>query len=172
MLAELTDGDSREQILSLLGSETIEDSRDLAHRVWNYLYVDDGAGTVIPASSLWLREDMGYVEETMDLLAENYYASSFQGEMGSQEMDQALQGWLNDQTGGLLERGMGRTGSLTGQEPQIVSVEQIRERERSYRVVCHLKYPNQREGKRTYSIVKGYEDEDGLMWERERRRKS
>lgn len=74
--------------------------------------------------------------------------------------------------GGLLERGMRRAGSLTGQEPQIVSVEQIRERERSYRVVCHLKYPNQREGKRTYSIVKGYEDEDGLMWELERRRKS
>ena len=107
MLAELTDGDSREQILGLLGSETIEDSRDLAHRVWNSLYVDDGAGTVIPASSLWLREDIGYVEETMALLAENYYASSFQGEMGSAEMDQALQGWLNDQTGGLLEREAG-----------------------------------------------------------------
>ena len=80
---------------------------DLAHRVWNSLYVDDGAGTVIPASSLWLREDIGYVEETMALLAENYYASSFQGEMGSAEMDQALQGWLNDQTGGLLEREAG-----------------------------------------------------------------
>ena len=79
----------------------------LAHRVWNSLYVDDGAGTVIPASSLWLREDIGYVEETMALLAENYYASSFQGEMGSAEMDQALQGWLNDQTGGLLEREAG-----------------------------------------------------------------
>ena len=74
--------------------------------------------------------------------------------------------------GGLLERGMGRTGSLTGQEPQIVSVEQIREREKSYRVVCRLKYPNQGEGKRTYAIMKGYEDENGLIWELERRRKS
>ena len=107
MLAELTDGDSREQILDLLGSETIEDSRDLAHRVWNSLYVDDGGGHGDPRSSLWLREDIGYVEETMALLAENYYASSFQGEMGSAEMDQALQGWLNDQTGGLLEREAG-----------------------------------------------------------------
>ena len=73
--------------------------------------------------------------------------------------------------GGLLEREISRTESLTGQEPQIVSVEGIRERERSYRVVCRLKYPNQREGKWTYSIVKGYEDEDGLLWELERRRR-
>lgn len=72
---------------------------------------------------------------------------------------------------GLLEREMSRTESLTGQEPQIVSVERIRERERSYRVICHLKYPNQKEGKWTYSIVKGYEDEEGLMWELERRRR-
>lgn len=51
---------------------------------------------------------------------------------------------------GLLEREMSRTESLTGQEPQIVSVERIRERERNYRVICHLKYPNQKEGKWTY----------------------
>ena len=74
--------------------------------------------------------------------------------------------------GGLLERGMSREESLTGQEPQIISVEQIREREKSYRVVCRLKYPNQGEGKRTYAIMKGYEDENGLIWELERRRKS
>lgn len=74
--------------------------------------------------------------------------------------------------GGLLERGMSREGSLSGQEPQIISVEQIREREKSYRVVCRLKYPNQGEGKRTYAIMKGYEDENGLIWELERRRKS
>lgn len=67
---------------------------------------------------------------------------------------------------------MSREGSLTGQEPQIISVEQIREREKNYRVVCRLKYPNQGEGKRTYAIMKGYEDENGLIWELERRRKS
>mgnify|MGYP000094926604 FL=1 len=39
----------------------------------------------------------------MDSLAKNYYASSFRGEMGSEEFNQALRDWINEQTGGLLE---------------------------------------------------------------------
>ena len=31
-------------------------------------------------------------------LAENYYASAYQGEMGSPELDEALRDWLNEQT--------------------------------------------------------------------------
>lgn len=74
--------------------------------------------------------------------------------------------------GGLLEREMGRAGSLTGQEPQIVSVERIQERERSFRMICHLRYPNRQEEKRTYSVGKDYEDAEGLLWELEKRRRS
>ena len=43
MLAELTDGESRAQILSLLGAESIEELRQQANDVWNASYRDDGA---------------------------------------------------------------------------------------------------------------------------------
>ena len=59
--------------------------------------------TSILGSSLWLNQDISYVPETMKILAENYYASSFQGEMGSEDFDKALQDWLDAQTGGLLQ---------------------------------------------------------------------
>ena len=103
MLAELTDGNSREQILNLLGSENIEALRTQAHAVWNANYNDDGAVTSILASSIWMNHNIAFNDETMKTLAENYYASSYQGEMGSETFNQALQTWLNQQTGGLLK---------------------------------------------------------------------
>ena len=103
MLAEITDGESRGQILELLGKNDIESLRQQAKAIWNANYSDDGALTSVMASSVWLNEDVSFVQETMDSLAENYYASSYRGTMGSPEFNRALQDWLNEQTGGLLE---------------------------------------------------------------------
>lgn len=103
MLAELTDGESRQQILDLLGQDSIESLRTQASDLWNANYCDDGATTSILASSLWLSENVPFVQETLDTLAETYYASSYQGKMGSEEVNEALRDWINDQTGGLLE---------------------------------------------------------------------
>lgn len=103
MLAEITDGESRDQILGLLGSDDLKDLRAEASAVWNANYSNDGAVTSILASSLWLNDKINFNQEAMDALAKYYYASSFRGEMGSAALDQALQGWINQQTGGLLK---------------------------------------------------------------------
>lgn len=108
MLAELTDGNSRQQILDLLGRDSIQDLRTQAAALWNANYCDDGSVTSILASSLWLDEGVPFVQSTLNTLADTYYASSYQGEMGSAEFNQALQTWLNDQTGGLLEEEAGQ----------------------------------------------------------------
>ena len=84
MLAEITDGDTRQEILAALGS-------------------DDGAVNSVLANSLWLNEGSSFRQETVDLLAENDYASVYRGEMGSEELDKALRDWLDEQTGGLLK---------------------------------------------------------------------
>lgn len=103
MLAELTDGDSRDQILTLLGQDSIQDLRTQAGLLWRANYCDDGATTSILANSLWLNQEVRFVPETMETLAERYYASSYQGEMGSAAFDQALRDWISQQTGGLLQ---------------------------------------------------------------------
>ena len=103
MLAELTDGESRAQILELVGAADIETLRTQANAVWRANYSDDGAVTSILASSLWLSENVAFRRDTMQLLADNYFASSYSGEMGSASMNAAIQKWLNDQTGGLLK---------------------------------------------------------------------
>lgn len=107
MLAQLTDGESREQILTLLGSDSMDALRQRASDVWNSNYQDDGAVTSVLASSLWLNEDVKFNRDTMDILASDFYASSYRGETGSERFDRALQSWLNQQTGGLLEKQAG-----------------------------------------------------------------
>ena len=103
MVAEISDGNSRQQVLDLLNANSIDDLRSQAHSIWNANYCDDGVVTSILASSLWMNKDVNYNKETLDLLSNNYYASTFQGEMGSDEYNKAYQSWLNEQTGGLLQ---------------------------------------------------------------------
>ena len=104
MLAEVTDSTSRTQILELLGEESMESLRETASAVWKTSYRDDGAVASILAASVWLDQDIEFVKETLDTLAQTYYASSYKGEMGSEEINRALRGWINEQTGGLLEQ--------------------------------------------------------------------
>ncbi|MBR5474700.1 MAG: hypothetical protein IKU83_04745, partial [Lachnospiraceae bacterium] len=103
MLAEVTDGESRQQVLDLLCVENIETLREKVAALWNVNYCKDGAVTSVLANSLWLDDEIGYNEKTLERLAETYYASAFSGEMGSEEYDQALRDWINAQTGDLLK---------------------------------------------------------------------
>ena len=102
MLAELTDGESRAQILDLLGYEDMESLRKQAGDIWNANYMNDGKTVSILGSSLWLNENIPFEKGVLNRLAETYYASTYQGTMGSEKFDQALRDWLDAQTGGKL----------------------------------------------------------------------
>lgn len=104
MLAETTDGDSRQQILNLFGLETIEQLRQQATNVWNAHYSNDGQTSLRLANSLWLDNEYTFKDTTAQLLAKQYFASSFSGDLGTVNMDRQLQTWLNSNTGGLLEK--------------------------------------------------------------------
>ena len=103
MAAEITDGESRSQILELLGAENTETLRKQTECLWTAGYRNDGATTSVLANSLWLKEGLNYNESTVDTLAEKYFASVFQGDTASKDMTNALRKWLNEQTGGLLK---------------------------------------------------------------------
>ena len=103
ILAECTGGESRQQILELLNADSIEAARLQANQVWKAHYNNDGLSKSVLGSSLWLEKDYGFDQSTADLLAENYFASVFRGDLGSAEMNEALHSWLNEQTNGLLQ---------------------------------------------------------------------
>ena len=105
MLAETTGGTSRGQILDLLGCESIEEVRTRAEAVWESNYIDDGRDKALLANSLWLSSAYlgSYNADTVNTLAEVYYADSFCGTMGDEDYNEMLRKWINDNTGGRLE---------------------------------------------------------------------
>ena len=102
MLAETTGGNSRAQLLQLLEVDSIETLRARAGALWRDNYRDDGVVTSLLGNSLWLADGVAYNLDTLDTLAQRYYASAFSGEMGSEAYNQALRDWLDQQTRGLL----------------------------------------------------------------------
>ena len=60
------------------------------------------------ANSLWLDNDLSYSAEKMEILSHDYYASVYQGDLGSSKTNRAITNWMRNQTGGLLKKRTGR----------------------------------------------------------------
>lgn len=103
MLAEVTDGDTRQELLDALGAGDTAALRAQANALWEANYTDDGVVKSLLADSVWLNDNMAYKPDALKTLAEDYFASVFSGEPGTKEYDDALHEWINEQTGGLLK---------------------------------------------------------------------
>ena len=103
MLAETTNGESRAQVLDLLGLSSVEQARGAASALWRNLYRDSATGRTLLANSIWLNEQFDYHEDTVDTLANDYYASTFRAPMGDSATDEAIHAWINENTNHLLE---------------------------------------------------------------------
>ncbi len=103
MLAELTEGESREQLLSLLGEDAIESLRAEAQALYDSCSRDDEQITSLPAASVWLNEEFEVKPGALDRLTEDGAAELFSVPMGTESTDQALRGWVNERTKHLLE---------------------------------------------------------------------
>ena len=104
LLAQCAAGDSRTQILEAMETDGIDDLPAQASRVWKGLYTDNGMDSLLLANSIWLnnRMDGGYVQETLDVLADQYYTGAFSVPMGSFKADKAVSDWVSERTNGLI----------------------------------------------------------------------
>ena len=104
MLAQCANGNSRQQVLDVLGAEDVEALQNQVEHLWRALYTDDGQSALIFANSIWLNSNFqgSYDHKTMDILARKYYAGTYSIPMGSVEADQAVANWVGEQTKGLI----------------------------------------------------------------------
>ena len=103
MTAELTGSETQAQILDVLNVPDTAVLRSIISAVWEEIYEDNGKEISVLANSLWLDNDAEYVQEKMDSIAYDYYASVYQGDLGSKENNNAMANWMRNQTGGLLK---------------------------------------------------------------------
>ena len=116
MLTELTDGQTKQQVLDLLGAADTEALRQQIKNLWLSVYRDNDAVCRL-ANAAFLRENADVKQSAADTLAEWYYASSYRVPMGTEEADKTIAGWLNQQTGGLLSE---ETGNIRTEEENLL----------------------------------------------------
>ena len=109
MLTEMTDGDTKQQVMDLLGVADSETLRQTVRDLWMSVYLDDGQSVCRLANGAFLRENAEVKQAAVDALADWYYASTYRVPMGTAEADEAIASWLNQNTGGLLSE---ETGSI------------------------------------------------------------
>lgn len=103
MAAELTAGQTRQQLLTLLGASDTESLRKQISAVWEQVYHDDGKEICTLANSLWLDDTVPFRQEVMDTLAYSYYASVYRQDLESDQAPRDIAAWLDENTGSLLK---------------------------------------------------------------------
>ena len=104
MVAELTEGNSRQQILDLLGTANTTQLRTQVSAVWESAYKDGNEACQL-ANSLWLQKGLNYRQDTMDALSYHYYADVYQTNL--KNAGNAIGAWLNNHTGSFLKNATG-----------------------------------------------------------------
>ncbi len=104
MLAEITEGNSRQQILDALNTADLDILRTQVSGVWEALYTDDGHEICTQDTTHRLDSTQDYDQETKDHQPNHHKASVYQSDLQSKQASKSLQAWLSNNTGGLLKK--------------------------------------------------------------------
>ena len=107
MMTELTEGDTRQQILNLLAAQDTEELRQQVSTVWENVYQNNKNEICVLANSLWLEKGFKYNQDAMAALGYHYYASVYQGDLGSDRINKDIATWINNNTGNFLSNSTG-----------------------------------------------------------------
>lgn len=102
MVTELTEGQTKRQVTNLLGVSDSETLRQWTQSLWRQLYCDEKDSALWLGTAAFLNEAMTFHKEPLEVLAEDYYASSYGLPMGTSGADKAIAAWLDRQTNDLL----------------------------------------------------------------------
>ena len=102
MVTELTEGQTKRQVTNLLGVSDSEALRQWTQSLWRQLYRDEKDSALWLGNAAFLNEAMTFHKEPLEVLAKDYYASSYCLPMGTSGADKAIAAWLNRQTNDLL----------------------------------------------------------------------
>lgn len=102
MVTELTEGQTKRQVTNLLGVSDSEVLRQWTQSLWRQLYRDEKDSALWLGNAAFLNEAMTFHKEPLEVLAKDYYASSYCLPMGTSGADKTIAAWLNQQTNDLL----------------------------------------------------------------------
>ncbi len=106
MAAEAASGESRAQILNVLGADNMENVREKASILYGMgnftMYNDTAEGQT--ANSIWM-SNLGYTfnNDILSQLNQSLFADFYTGNVSSKAFSKQMQSWMNEHTNGLLQ---------------------------------------------------------------------
>lgn len=93
MLADLSGGDTSQQVRQLLNLQDPEALRQQVQQLWMALYCDNGITTCRLAGSAWVAQGSTVHQAALDSLAGVHRCGVYQAAMGTQEANRAIAAW-------------------------------------------------------------------------------
>lgn len=103
MLAEGTQGNSYDELMSFLQVSDLEELRNINKTLYNNNYYNNKGGQANISNSIWFDKDMNINKDYVKTLEENYYASSFQIDFNNDKDIEHIIDWLNKSTNKFLK---------------------------------------------------------------------
>ena len=99
--AEGAKGQTRDEILELLGESDMDVLSAQCHNLYNILFKDNEIGKLLMKGSVWIDDSLEIDSDYIDRLADKYYTESYHGDFAGQDMADAMKQWIKDNTGGM-----------------------------------------------------------------------
>ncbi len=99
MAAETANGETQKEILQALNMNSIDVIRSETGKLFRKLYYHNEIGKLSLGNSLWLNKDIKFNSELLELLAKDYYVSSFSIDFNDKESPKKISQWVSEQTG-------------------------------------------------------------------------
>lgn len=100
VLAQTASGSTRQEILDVLGLDSIEALQENVQTVWERVMLQNKWTTRTLANSLWLDASLEYSAENLEVLGQRYYTSVYRTDLKNAEAD--INNWINLKTDGFL----------------------------------------------------------------------
>ncbi|MBQ7917052.1 MAG: serpin family protein [Firmicutes bacterium] len=103
MCGEGANGATRDEFVSFLGMDCVENFAEECGNLYRRLYWREGESVLQIANSLWLQEDGGFVSSYQRTMKDHFYTSLFNVDFDDAATGQAMGQWVSENTGGKLK---------------------------------------------------------------------
>ncbi len=100
MAAECAEGNTKDEFIAALGAEDIDDLRKENDSLFRALYFDKYTAYCKIANSLWLNNKWTFKQDTLDTIADKYYAVSFERDFKESGVAEEISSWIYKNTSG------------------------------------------------------------------------
>lgn len=112
LLAAGAQGETRQELLDVLGAASAEEAAEDANKLFYTHYQDEKNAKLLLANSIWFSDSMSVEESYTDLAAEKFYAELFSVDFADKKTERAMNEWCLRRTQDLV----GYPASLTPED--------------------------------------------------------